>query len=397
MESCCARFVFSIVVLMATSFAHAAGNPREHLLLDRGWRFHLGDSPDVAMTLDYPEPSDLAKLRKSDLANWAKMEASQVDAAKAHLGEQLDWVQPGFDASGWRELNLPHDWAVELPFSESANFQHGFKDLDSKKGTTIGWYRRTFSLPPSDKGRTLSIDFDGVYRNSLVWLNGHCLGRHPSGYSSFEYDITKYANYGEGDAGKNTLVVRVDATRFEGWFYEGAGIYRHVWLNKLGPVHVSHWGTLVTTTPSDSEPQKATVTVHVDIQNDAGDPRNVLVTSEIMDADGKSAFASTADAASSIEGGSHKTFVQPCKLDRPHWWSPETPYLYTLVTTLKGSDGAILDRYETPFGVRTVHFDPDKGFFLNGKHVEIQGTCNHQDHAGVGSAIPDALQYWRIA
>src|SRR5262249_42866111 len=152
----------------------------------------------------------------------------------------------------------------------------------------------------------------------------------------FEYDISKYANYGDGDAGKNTLAVRVDATRFEGWFYEGAGIYRHVWLNKLDPVHVAHWGTSVTSAPSDTEPKNAIVTVHVDIQNDAGDTRNVLVTSEIMDADGKSALASTADAASSIEGGSYKTLVQPCKLDGPHWWSPETPYLYTLVTTLKG-------------------------------------------------------------
>ena len=213
-------------------------------MLDQHWRFHLGDSPDVGKTLDYPEPSDLGKVRKVDLANWTQMEAGQVDAAQAQPGEQLEYVQPSCDTASWRELNLPHDWAVELPFSESANFQHGFKDLDPKKGTTIGWYRRTFSLPASDKGRTLTIEFDGVYRNSLVWLNGHCLGRHPSGYTSFAYDITNYANCGDGAAGKNTLVVRVDATRFEGWFYEGAGIYRHVWLNKTEPVHVAHWGTM---------------------------------------------------------------------------------------------------------------------------------------------------------
>ncbi|HZZ29334.1 MAG TPA: beta-galactosidase GalA [Pirellulales bacterium] len=384
----------------ALSVVHAADNLREHLLLDAHWRFHLGDSSEVGNALDYPEPSDLAKVRKADLANWAKMESEQADAVAAHSGEHLDYVQPAFDASSWRELNLPHDWAVELPFSESANFQHGFKDLDPKKGTTIGWYRRNFSLPASDKGRTLTLDFDGVYRNSLVWLNGRCLGRHPSGYSSFQYDITKYANCGDGEAGNNTLVVRLDATRFEGWFYEGAGIYRHVWLNKTEPVHVAHWGTYVTTAPADSESQGAVVTARVDIENDANDARRISVGSKIQDADGKTVASSAAnesESSNSIAGGSHKTFTQQFNIAGAHLWSPQTPYLYTLVTTVKGDDGATLDRYETPFGVRTVRFDPDKGFFLNGKRYEILGTCNHQDHAGVGSAIPDALQYWRIA
>ena len=380
-------------LLLSVTAAHAADNPRERLLLDQHWRFHLGDAPDAGSTLNYPEASDLTKVRTADLANQAKLEEKQVDAAKAHLGEQLRFVQGGFDASGWRELNLPHDWVVELPFSETANYQHGFKDIDAKKGTTIAWYRRTFSLPTSDKGRVLTIDFDGVFRNSLVWLNGHCLGRHPSGYSSFEYDITKLANCGEGDAGKNTLVVRVDAGRFEGWFYEGAGIYRHVWLNKMSPVHVAHCGTYVTTTPANggTDGQAHVVTVREDVQNEAEDARAATVSSQIVDADGKPVAELTSESKTEIAAGKHEVVTHTFTLPSPHLWSPETPYLYTLMTTVKGSDGAMVDRVETPFGVRTVHFDVNQGVFLNGKHYEIQGTCNHQDHAGVGSAIPDAF------
>ncbi len=194
-------------------------------------------------------------------------------------------------------------------------------------------------------------------------------------------------------------MVRVDAGRFEGWFYEGAGIYRHVWLNKTSPVHVAHWGTYVTTIPANggAEVQGSIVTARADVQNDGGDARTVSVTSQILDADGKAVAELTAAGKAAIEAGNRETVTHTFTLPGMHLWSPETPYLYTLVTTVTGGDGAVVDRVETSFGVRTVRFDAEKGVFLNGKHYEIQGTCNHQDHAGVGSALPDALQYWRIA
>ncbi len=216
---------------------------RERLLMDRGWRFTNGDPSEVSTALDYPEAADLTKVRVADLQNQAKIAAGQVDAAKSHLGEGLTYVQPTFDDTAWRPVDLPHDWVVELPFNPKANEYHGFKDIDKSAGTNIGWYRRSFDLSTTDKGKIISIEFDGIYRNSLVWLNGHCLGRHPSGYTSFAYDITQFANFG----GRNVLAVRADATRNEGWFYEGAGIYRHAWLVKTDPVHVAHWGTFVTT------------------------------------------------------------------------------------------------------------------------------------------------------
>jgi beta-galactosidase len=271
------RILIAMLVISATSVFAADDAPRERLLMDFGWRFHLGDAPDAGTQLDYPEFKRLDKTRPDDDAQEAANIPLRVDAAKTNLGNQISFVQPGFDASGWRQLDLPHDWAVELPFDKRGDKDHGFKLLGvNGSGTTIGWYRRTFNLPAGDKGRALWIEFDGVYRNCLVWLNGVCLGRNVSGYGSFYYDISRQANYG----GTNTLVVRVDATRTEGWFYEGAGIYRHVWLVKTGAAHVAHWGTFVTTTLN-------VVSAQTTVRNDSQHPVNAKVTSIIADSDGR--------------------------------------------------------------------------------------------------------------
>ncbi|HXF10607.1 MAG TPA: hypothetical protein VN625_07460, partial [Desulfuromonadaceae bacterium] len=213
----------------------AADVPREKLLLDFNWRFHLGDAPDAGNKFDYPEVKELSKTHVDEVGLEGEL-ADLSDAVKNNVGSDISFVQPAFNDRDWRRLDLPHDWAVELPFDEKSDVKHGFKPVGtSYPQNNIGWYRRQFDLPASDKGKTLWLDFDGVYRNSLVWLNGHCLGRHLSGYSGFRYDISQFANYG----GKNTLVVRADASRFEGWFYEGAGIYRHVWLEKASSVHIA--------------------------------------------------------------------------------------------------------------------------------------------------------------
>src|SRR5581483_177345 len=274
-----------------------------------------------------------------------------------------------------------------LPFDPKANYQHGFKAIDPAKGTNIGWYRRTFDLPASDQGKTLWLEFDGVYRNSLVWLNGHCLGRHPSGYTSFMYDISKAARFG----GSNILVVRADATRTEGWFYEGAGIYRHVWLVKTNPVHVAHWGTFVTTKVDGAD---AIVNVQTALENDSTKDDSCEVDSAILDADGKQVAWQHVSAVS-VKADQSTTDLPSLDLHNANLWSLESPYLYKLVTTVK-ENGSPVDVVETPFVIRTIRFDADQGFFLNGKHVEIYGKCNHQDHAGVGSALPDRLQSFRV-
>ncbi len=254
--------VWASITAIVLSANLCFASPRERLLMDSGWRFQSGDPQQVGASLDFPEEKDLAKIRKADLAVAEKLATQQAAAmADTKLGETLDIVKPNFPDTQWRQVDLPHDWAVELPFDSKADYQHGFKDIDPVKGTNIGWYRRTFELPKDDAKRALWIEFDGVYRNSLVWLNGHFLGRHRSGYTSFSYDICKYANFG----GKSTLVVRVDASRFEGWFYEGAGIYRHAWLVKTDPVHIAHWGTYVTT---KQHGVGAEVSIETELEND---------------------------------------------------------------------------------------------------------------------------------
>jgi len=369
---------------------------RNRLLLDTGWRFQLGDPVDVTTNVTYyPEIPDLAKLDADEVGSATNtdsetyMESIRIDSIATHAGENVSYVQTNYDDSGWRQLNLPHDWAVELPFNSSADGGHGFKPVgNSGFGVNnFGWYRHTFTLPANDAGQALWLEFDGVYRNCLVWLNGHILGRNVSGYESFNFDVTPYANPG----GTNVLVVRVDASRFEGWFYEGAGIYRHVWLTAVNPVHVAEWGTFVATTSLAGS--NATITLQTDVTNQSGlVTANGSLTSTIFDANSNA--VATVTSAVSVPASQDLIATQTVTL-AAKLWSLQTPYLYNLVTVVSNQN-AVADIYNTPFGVRTVSIDSTNGVFINGQHVEIQGMCNHQDHAGVGSALPDRLQYFRI-
>ncbi|HEX3716885.1 MAG TPA: beta-galactosidase GalA [Verrucomicrobiae bacterium] len=364
-----AGFLYSVlsgialaVALAAAPVVSAANAPaRERLLLDFGWRFHLGDDWGLAERLD-----------KAGV---------NTGPAATHFGD-----------AGWRRVNLPHDWVPELPFDSKADTSHGFKPVGpGYHDNSVGWYRRTFKLPESDKGRRLIVEFDGVYRDCRVFFNGYLIGHHESGYSGFRYDITDLANCG----GDNTLVVRVDASQFEGWFYEGAGIYRHVWLVKTSPLHIPPDGTFVRSEFPNNLPEgKATIRIQTLLQNAQTNSANADVECEILDAQGRSVAHSHASAT--LEPWSVREVFQSSKVASPALWSPETPRLYKLVTTVRVG-GDVLDRTETEFGIRTTAFDPDKGFLLNGKPYEIKGTCNHQDHAGVGSALPDRLQYFRVA
>jgi beta-galactosidase len=382
------RRMAALTLISACSVFLANAAPRERVLLDFGWQFHLGDSPDAGSQFDYPEFTRLDKTRPDDDKQEATNAPLRADAAAVNLGRAVSFVQPGFDDSGWRTLDLPHDWAVELPFDRHADKDHGFKPIGKNFPTnSIGWYRRTFELPAGDRGRALWIEFDGVYRNCLVWLNGVCLGRNVDGYGSFYYDFSRAANYG----GTNTLVVRVDATRSEGWFYEGAGIYRHVWLVKTGAAHVAHWGTFVTATVTNED---AEVSVQTTVRNDSDRPVEARLISEIVDADGNT-VATGEPATVALEKNSEQTLTQKIKVADARLWSLETPYLYQMISRVE-VDGKPSDLYETPFGIRTIKWNVNNGFFLNGKHVCLKGTANHQDAAGVGIAVPDALNVWRL-
>lgn len=341
--------------------------PRERLLMDFGWKFAFG------------HPSDTKKDFNNGTGYFSYL-------AKAGYGDGP--AAAGFDDRSWRNLDLPHDWAVEQGFSEKGSYSHGFKAIGRNfPEASIGWYRKTFKIPAQDLGRRIHIAFDGVFRNSIVWVNGHYLGTHPSGYLGFEYDITDYLNYG----GDNVVAVRADATMEEGWFYEGAGIYRHVWLNKLDELHVKSDGTFVN---SQVKGNDATVNVQATLINEAKTPKSFSILQEVFNAAGKK-LASAQLADLKLSAYETKDFSSAMQVANARLWSLEDPYLHKLLTTVK-QDDKIVDRYETTFGIRSIRFDPDKGFFLNGKWVKIKGSNNHQDHAGVGSAMPDGLQEFRI-
>jgi beta-galactosidase len=373
-------------LLTSSPVLHAADSPREKLLFDLNWKFRNGDPETAGKIFDYPE-SELSKQNDKSEAKESELAKNRPDEVKTNLGGNVAWVQPDFDDSKWRVVNLPHDWAIEMPFNEHAKTGKGSKQLSDKDGTGIGWYRRTFEIPVQDKGRTLWIEFGGAYRNTLVWLNGHCLGRTTSGYTPFYFDVTKLVNYG----GKNTLVARLEAQKDEGWFYEGAGIYRHVWLIKTRDVHVAHWGTYVTSTVSGDA---ATVAIETTVENSAAQPADAKLISIIQD----SAGAVVAQKESRVQIDACGQFVarQEVSVPHPKLWSPETPEMYALITRIE-SAGGLSDLCRTPFGIRTVQFTADKGFLLNGKWRFIKGVCNHQDFAGVGAAVPDRVQEYRVA
>ena len=345
----------------------AAPAGRERLRLDPGWRFHLGHADDPAQDFGFGQESIFAKT--GDFVNVAKEK---------------------FDDSGWTAVDLPHDWAVELPFVNAPELiSSGCKPLGRRfPATSIGWYRKVFDLPAGDAGRRITVDFDGAFRDCIVAFNGSFIGRSLSGYAPFSYDVTDYANFG----GRNVLVVRADATEHEGWFYEGAGIYRHVWLTKTHPVHVAQWGTYVNSRVGNGS---AELSLATEVVNDGDAPATCRVVSTVLDAGGRT-VATARSAPVQVASGATVEVRQTATVARPALWSIETPHMYTLVTHVDADGVSGADRYETPFGIRTVHFDPDHGFFLNGKHVEVKGTCNHQDHAGVGAALPDRLQYFRV-
>ncbi len=344
------------------------GAGRERLLLDFGWRFHFGNADDPAKDFEFGS---------GRTGNFQK------------TGNFLPAGSIAFDDGDWKAVNLPHDWAVELPFkNDPALSSKGFYPLGrTYPETSIGWYRRVLELPAEDAGKRITLEFDGSYRETMVVFNGFYIGRHSGGYDPFSCDVTDFANPG----GRNVLLVRVDATSSDGWFYEGAGIYRHVWLVKTAPVHVKKWGTFVDTKVRSGQ---AALSIRTDVNNHGKGAQNARVVSTVLDPSGN-AVAKTASSPISISENGEQTYRQEMVVKNPKLWSLEERNLYKLVTEVR-TGGDVVDRYETPFGIRSIRFDPENGFFLNDKPVKLKGTCNHQDHAGLGAALPDAVQYYRI-
>lgn len=295
---------------------------------------------------------------------------------KFKLDSVNTYSQTSINDASWRTLNLPHDWSIEGSFNKDNPATAGGGALPG--GT--GWYRKTFTVPATDKDKSIFIEFDGVYRNSEVWINGHSLGIRPNGYISFQYELTPYLKYG---AEENVIAIKVDNSKQpNSRWYSGSGIYRNVWLTTVDKLHIDHWGTFVST-PKVSA-QSSTVSIVTNVGNQYVAAKDFVLTTTIYDANKKP----VGKTASKSQGTSSSiaTINQSFKIDHPVLWSIEKPYLYKAVSQLS-INGKVVDEYTTPFGIRYFNFDVNKGFSLNGKPVKILGVCNHHDLGALGAAI----------
>ncbi len=360
-----AGFIFPLLLSVYGQDAEFYG---ERSSFNKGWRFQLGHA--------YSSHNDMFLYGNGDSHPFTK--SGRMEGVNSE----------DFDDSGWRQVDLPHDWAIELDFINDPTLaDYGFKPVGWKfPETSLGWYRKVFEIPATDRDKKIFIKFDGVYRDCDMWLNGFYLGNNLSGYMEFMYDLTDMIRYGE----KNILVARVNATQNEGWWYEGAGIYRHTWLIKKSLIHIPEYGTYITT---DVGNNNATVHIQTDMVNEYSTEHEGELHLQIVNDAGE--IIGTAVESFIIGENASETFFSEISVSNPKLWSVERPILHKLISTVKLKK-TVLDQTETTFGIRTIAFDAEKGFLLNGKPTKLKGAAMHQDHAGVGVALPDRLQYYRI-
>ena len=292
-----------------------------------------------------------------------------------HLGDVAGAQAPAFADAAWRTLDLPHDWSIEGPFSE----QNPAGVAGGALPGGVGWYRKTFSVPAADSGKVVFVEFDGVYRNSEVWINGHSLGKRPYGYSSFRYELTPHLRY----RARNVIAVRVDNSQQpNSRWYSGSGIYRHVRLVTSDPMHVAQWGTYITTPLVSVD--SSHVSIRTSLRNERQVEQPIVLSTVVYDSAGREVAAIS--TMGRIAGDSVAELVQDLTISRPVLWSLERPYLYRAVSRVTCGN-RLCDTYTTPFGVRSFVFRADSGFFLNGRHVKIRGICLHHDLGALGAAV----------
>ena len=366
------RFTLCLCVLAVSLIVKAQQCDRETIRLNEGWKFAFGNASDP----------------QKDFGCGTEYFNYLTKANSIH--NEGPYAQK-FDDSSWQEVTVPHDWVTTLPYAPEASHSHGYKTVGYKyPETSVGWYRKIVNIPATDLGKHISLRFDGIFRNARVWFNGFYMGTEPSGYATQVYDVTEYVNYG----GDNLICVRADATLEEGWFYEGAGIYRDAWLEKRAAVGVAPFGTFVYA-QLEAPYDKAVIHVETEVNNSSLEPRGYTVEQRLLDAEGHEVFRVASREAHQLKAKETGTTHKLMPISQPHLWSTDDPYLYKVVTTVK-VDGKTTDVYETVIGIRDVAFDAEKGFLLNGQQLKLKGVNMHQDHAGVGAAIPEALMVWRI-
>ncbi|HEU6448825.1 MAG TPA: beta-galactosidase GalB [Verrucomicrobiae bacterium] len=381
----------ALVAFPAVVFAAKTESPLPHekILLDSGWRFVKADSPDVGTNqLSYKAIRDWLL----PTGNAFTTNAPAVKPEGEPGGTNYLFAQPDFNDSPWRLLNLPHDWGIEGPFKQEYPGETG-----KLPWWGIAWYRKHLEIPASDDGKRIYLDVDGAMSYASVWCNGKFVGGWPYGYASWQVDLTPFVKFG----GENVIAIRLDNPPNSSRWYPGGGIYRNVWLEKVSPVHVAHWGTYVTTqiwptsypshgSSSLSVQTPAALKMQVKLENDSDTPAAVTVKNEIFELKengdkGKSVAAVVTDGFTIQPHKSNLAETQTA-IENPKLWSLEKPNRYVMVTSVF-QDGKLVDNDETPFGIRTIQFTVDNGFLLNGKCVKIQGVCDHHDLGALGSAI----------
>lgn len=352
--------------------------PRERLSLNADWRFQKGDPAGAEGKLAYQEIKEWVTATGNEFVRNAGVSART--RPPGNLASDIAYTQRSFDDRGWRQLNLPHDWGIEGPFNQAYP-----GETAKLPWWGVGWYRKHFNLAASEKGQRFYLAVDGAMAYATIWLNGQFVGGWPYGYASFQLDLTPYVDFGAD----NVLAIRLDNPPDSSRWYPGGGIYRNVWLVKTAPVHVGQWGTSVTTPEVTSA--AAAVDLKVNIENHSSAAATVNVSTEIYElaADGQKLgkpVAASQPLTVKFVSGTPQTSAASMRVNQPKLWSTQKPNLYTAVTTLT-QDGKILDRYETIFGIRTIKFDPNQGFILNGERVRINGVCNHHDLGPLGAAL----------
>ena len=391
----------------------AQAAPRERISINDNWRFTKGDPTNnpVSLLYDARQSQNLRRFAQEADGNpainqpvtnestsasafikqWILPTGNDFleDPSRLHarpegnLGDGVAYVQLGFDDRSWQNVNLPHDWAITGPFTHS-----GGGGMGRLPTAGVGWYRKSLDIPATDSSERIFLDVDGAMSYTAVWLNGQIFGGWPYGYACWRLDLTPYVKPG----GVNELAIRLDNPPNSSRWYPGAGIYRNVWLVKTSPVHVGHWGTYITT--PEVSPAAATINLKVTVDNDSRQPANVSLATEIfcLDGTGKKIGSSVARIAPvdlHIAANASAAAEGKASVVKPKFWGPpptQKPNRYVAITTVS-QDGKVVDTYETPFGIRTLKFDPNIGVLLNGEHVDLKGVCDHHDLGALGAAL----------
>ena len=369
-----AKTCFLLVLLtLFSAFIDAA----ERTSFNENWRFQKDDPAGAEGVLAYPKTKDWIRT----MGNEYVLTSDAVKSARpsGNLGEDVSYTNANFDDSAWRQLNLPHDWAIEGDFIKTLSGETGKRPFAG-----IGWYRKHFTVSPNDQGRQIYIDFDGAMAYPTVWLNGKFVGGWTYGYASFRLDLTPYLNFN----GENVLSVRLENPPESSRWYPGAGIYRNVWLVKTSKIHVAHWGTYITT--PEINQNSATVNLKTTIDNDSA-AANIKVQTLIYELGANDqkvgkAVANSEKASLNLAANSNSKSETNLQIKQPKLWNLQNPNRYAAVTNIE-QNGKIIDTYETTFGVRTIKFDAEKGFFLNGERTYIKGVCDHHDLGALGTAM----------